>query len=129
MASKTTKALQALRTRASNAVSELESVKKLRAMDRKELKKLGTTAAVAGAAGAYAGYTLQEKIATAPEDKISADSFLKKGVSGIPILTIGGVVGAVIAAKKLQGAQAVAASSALGGLAGGAYIYKVANQA
>jgi hypothetical protein len=109
-------------------VGELESVKKLRAMDKKELKKLGTTAAVAAVGGGIAGYTLQKKIAEQPEDKISADSVLRKGVGGFPILTVGGVVGAIVAAKKLQGAQAVAVSAALGGLAGGAWAYGEANK-
>lgn len=108
---------------------ELESVKKLRAMDRRELKQLGITAGVAAVGGGIAGYTIEQKIQEAPEDKISADSFLKKGAMGLPATTILGAVGAVVAAKKLSGTKAVAVTAALGGLAGGGYAYKKSHEA
>ena len=125
---KFTQALVSAKNRARNYANELESVKKLRSMDRRELKQLGITAGVAAVGGGIAGYMIEDKIQSAPEDKISSESFLKKGAMGLPATTILGAVGAFFAAKKLSGTKAIAVTSALGGVAGGGYAYKKANE-
>lgn len=121
-AGKTRRALTALATRAKNATNELAIVKKARAMDKRELKKVGITAAVSATAGGYAGYKAQEYIQGS--DKVPDNM---KAPLGIPLTTWLGAGGALVAGKKLSGTQAVVASSALGGLAGGGFAFKLAN--
>ncbi|MBZ5715271.1 hypothetical protein [Nannocystis pusilla] len=128
MASKTSKALAAAGARAKRYANELEIVKKARSMDKRELKKAGLIGAVAAGGGAYGGYKLEEYIQTADSEKISDDSFLKKGVGGLPVTTLGGAVGAFFAYRRLKGQAALAVTSALGGLAAGGMIYKAANE-
>jgi hypothetical protein len=124
MAGKTSpkNALANLRATAKSRLGEIKAIKKLRSMDKRELKKVGITAAVSATAGGYAGYKAQEYIVSS--DKVPENM---KAPLGIPLTTILGVAGAIVAGKKLSGTQAVVASSALGGLAGGGFAYKLAN--
>lgn len=122
MAGKTQKAFQALATRAKNVAGELEIVKKARAMDKRELRKLGIMAGGSAIAGGYGGYKLQEYVQGS--DKIPDNL---KAPLNIPLTTWAGGVGALVAAKKLRGTQAVVVSTALGGVAGGGLAYKLAN--
>lgn len=119
---KITTALASARKKAEKRLGELESIKKLRAMDKKEIKKLGVMAGGGALVGGYGGYKLQEYVQGS--DKVPDNL---KAPLNIPLTTWAGGVGALLAAKKLKGTQAVVVSTALGGVAGGGLAYKLAN--
>lgn len=99
---------------------------------RSETGQTVAIAAVAGAGGAYAGYKMEEWLHD-PERGYAADSVLVKGISGIPVTTVGGAalagLGIFRIMRRKGSLKTNAALASLGaGLAGGGYIHKVSTE-
>jgi hypothetical protein len=114
------------KNRVKKALAENETLKKagaaIRRANTEQNRQLVMIGGVSAGAGGVAGYLGQEKINAMDLPDIA------KNVGPIPSLTIVGAAIAAVSIMKLKGKAQAAGAGLGGGMAGGAYVYKLANE-
>ncbi len=118
--------IDSAKNRLKSALAKNETLQKagaaLKRANTAENRQMLAIGGLAAGGGAVAGYKAQEYV----EASTSLPD-MAKAIGGVPTLTIVGAGLAVYAAMRLKGPAQAGVAGFAGGMAGGAYVHKLAN--